>query len=332
LTVAAPEATIHTSMRRHLSQDLRERIVEWYLDGRDTNEIAELAGCSRRTVFEIARLYREFGDVYNPHTRRRGRPRALNPGDITFLCSLLDATPTLYLDEIQDRLFSMREVDVSLATLSRTLRRIAITHKRTSTAAVERNEELRAVWQGAYGHHPKEYFVWLDESSVDNLTNQRDGGWSVIGQACVRRATFLRGQRYSVLPALTTDGIIALDIFEGSVTKERFLRFVEEELAPKLNPFPGSRSIAVLDNCAIHHDEDIRKIIEDDCGAKLIYLPPYSPDFNPIEQAFHTMKAWLRRHEDRAISPNVRPWLIHQAMMSILPQDAVGWILNCGYD
>jgi transposase len=66
-------------------------------------------------------------------------------------------------------------------------------------------------------------------------------------------------------------------------------------------------------------------------GAKLIYLPPYSPDFNPIEQAFHSIKAWLRRHEAQALNPAVRPWLIHQATASITGEDAEGWIVNCGY-
>jgi hypothetical protein len=66
-------------------------------------------------------------------------------------------------------------------------------------------------------------------------------------------------------------------------------------------------------------------------GAKLIYLPPYSPDFNPIEQAFHSIKAWLRRHEAEAIRPEVRPWLIHQAVASVSAESAEGWILNCGY-
>jgi transposase len=70
-----------------------------------------------------------------------------------------------------------------------------------------------------------------------------------------------------------------------------------------------------------------------DClGAKLIYLPPYSPDFNPIEQAFHSLKAWLRRHEAEAINAEVRPWLIHRASLSITPENALGWIKNCGYE
>ncbi|KAF9011500.1 hypothetical protein BDZ89DRAFT_964025 [Hymenopellis radicata] len=108
-------------------------------------------------------------------------------------------------------------------------------------------------------------FVALDESAIDNKTVQRTHGRAIEGQPCVLRETFLRGIRYSLLPALTTNGIVALDIFEGSVTKERFIRFLEEK-CPLLNPFPAERSIVILDNCSIHHDEDIRRIIEDECG------------------------------------------------------------------
>ena len=66
-------------------------------------------------------------------------------------------------------------------------------------------------------------------------------------------------------------------------------------------------------------------------GAKLVYLPPYSPDFNPIEQVFHSVKSWLRRHEALAVNTAVRPWLIHQAIQSITPAMAQGWAINCGY-
>ncbi|KAA1475514.1 hypothetical protein DENSPDRAFT_745536, partial [Dentipellis sp. KUC8613] len=72
--------------------------------------------------------------------------------------------------------------------------------------------------------------------------------------------------RYSVLPALSCDGIVALDIFEGAVTKDKFIQFIREELAPQLGPYPGPRSVIVLDNCAIHHDEAVRQIVEDECG------------------------------------------------------------------
>ncbi|KAJ7114390.1 hypothetical protein C8R44DRAFT_587349, partial [Mycena epipterygia] len=73
--------------------------------------------------------------------------------------------------------------------------------------------------------------------------------------------------RYSVLPALTTEGIVALDIFEGSVNKERFLGFLRDQVAPILNPYPGKCSVVILDNCSIHHDDDIRALIGGECGA-----------------------------------------------------------------
>lgn len=113
-----------------------------------------------------------------------------------------------------------------------------------------------------------------------------------------------------------------------------------------LNPFPGKRSIVIIDNCAIHHDEEIRRIIVEQCGAyklyvnltklkipgaKLIYLPPYSPDLNPIEEAFSTIKAWLRRHEYLYDGREKLPWLIQEAVAHVTAAHAIAWFRDCGY-
>ena len=73
-------------------------------------------------------------------------------------------------------------------------------------------------------------FLFLDESAVNNLSVQRLAGWSRRGTPCVRRMTFLRGSHYSMLPALTIDGIVALDIFEGAVNREKFITFLQEQI------------------------------------------------------------------------------------------------------
>lgn len=320
-------------MPRHLSLQTRQSIVTWHeVHNYSVTEIARLAECSKRAVWDVLALYRKHGTVSNPLARPRGRPRLLKADDLAYISNLIQHQPTLYLDEVQERVLRHRSINVSIATLSRALRRLALSHKSLTREALERNELLRATWQAAHASIPKEYQVWVDEASVDNITNQRTAGWSFLGRACVSRALFLRGQRYSILPALTVDGIIALDIIEGAVNKEKFIAFVKEQLAPILNPYPGRNSVVVLDNCAIHHDEDVRRIIVDDCGAKLVYLPPYSPDFNPIEQAFHSIKAWLRRHENEAVDADIRPWLIHQAANSITPDLALAFIEHCGYE
>jgi transposase len=107
--------------------------------------------------------------------------------------------------------------------------------------------------------------------------------------------------------------------------------------------------VVILDNCSIHHDPELREIIVEQCGelrlqltsefycltpatgARLVYLPPYSPDLNPIEEAFSAIKAWLRRHEHEFVDAAAMPWLIHQAVLSVSTEDAIGWYGDCGY-
>ncbi|KAH6880190.1 hypothetical protein BKA70DRAFT_1061320, partial [Coprinopsis sp. MPI-PUGE-AT-0042] len=148
------------------SDEMRRRIIRWHVEfGLSTEELATLAGCSRRNVQYILSYFRDFNALRNPFARGvMGRRRALTSVDINFINSMLQAQPKLYLDEIQERLLRYRHVDVSLATISRTLRRLSISHKLVSAEAAERNELLRAVWQAEWGHHPAEYFVWLDEA------------------------------------------------------------------------------------------------------------------------------------------------------------------------
>ncbi|KIK36704.1 hypothetical protein CY34DRAFT_39772, partial [Suillus luteus UH-Slu-Lm8-n1] len=69
--------------------------------------------------------------------------------------------------------------------------------------------------------------------------------------------------RYSILPILTLDGIIAYDIIEGPVTSERFVQFLQEHVLPLTNPYHGPCSVLVLDNCRIHHSEEVRRVVED---------------------------------------------------------------------
>ena len=96
-----------------------------------------------------------------------------------------------------------------------------------SHRVVERNEGLQNLWELEVAEFDDpDFFVFIDESAIDNRTVQRSSGWSLVGGRLVSRCTFLHGKRHSILPALSSDGIIALDIFEGSANKERFLKFL----------------------------------------------------------------------------------------------------------
>jgi len=180
---------------------------------------------------------------------------------------------------------------VSIPTLTRTLRRLLFTNKDVSSKALERNDPNRAVYMNHIAElvPDPEMLMFGDEASKDKRTSNRQKGWSRQGTRCVQRKCFVRGRRFSILPILTLDGIIAHDIIEGSVTTEKFVGFLRELVIPLTNPYPGPRSILILDNCRIHHAEEIRQLVEDEAQCKLIFLPPYSPDYNPIEQAFSSI-------------------------------------------
>ena len=150
-----------------------------------------------------------------------------------------------------------------ISTLSCTLNCLVITHKAVAKEAMEQNEHLHATWQIVMAQYDACQLVFVDEARVDNHTNIWINGWASLGQACVCWTTFLRGQKYSILPALSQDGILALDIFEGSVNHDHFIGFLCNHLvhfafhivnpavhpltlthqAPYLNPFPMEQSI-----------------------------------------------------------------------------------------
>ena len=272
-------------MAPHISLELRECIIYWRHELHlPISEIVRLSKRGERAIYTILQYHRDHHQPTNPFARPRGRKRVLERDDLEYLDGLLSSQPGLFLDEIQDKLRDMRDVEVSLATLSRTFSRLAITHKVISKQALERNEHLRATWPAVMGQYEPHQLVFIDEAGVDDHTNVRSRGWAPLGMACVRRTSFLRGQKFSILPALSLDGILTLDIFEGSVDRERFLGFLRNYLvctvlccvllfiliyihqAPHLNPFPMEHSVVVMDNCSTHHNEDIRQIIEDECG------------------------------------------------------------------
>ncbi|KIK30868.1 hypothetical protein PISMIDRAFT_50591, partial [Pisolithus microcarpus 441] len=106
--------------------------------------------------------------------------------------------------------------------------------------------------------------IFVDEAARDERTVSRRYGRAGRGVRCSVQRRFVRGTRYSIIPAITLDGIIAYDIVEGPVDSERFVKFLKDEVMPYTNPYPGPRSVVIMDNCRIHHGKDVHHLIEDD--------------------------------------------------------------------
>ena len=121
-------------------------------------------------------------------------------------------------------------------------------------------------------------------------------GWSPKGQRLPGRVPHGHWKTMTFLAALRCDQVIAPCVFDGPINGESFLRYVEQFLVPTLKP----GDVVVMDNLGSHKADSIRQAIKS-AGARLIYLPPYSPDLNPIEQAFSKLKHSLRKAKERSM-------------------------------
>ncbi|KAF5370625.1 hypothetical protein D9758_002057 [Tetrapyrgos nigripes] len=171
-------------MPQTLSVDLHKRIVHWRInEQREVSEIAELAGCAERTVYSILKLYADMG-TYQSKVTGVGRPRLFTMEDKAYTVSVFRQNPTLYLNKLQDRMWRDRELDVSIATISRTLREMAMSNKKVAYEALQRDERLQNIWIGENGGIPMEYIVCLDEAGIRGDDHHRLQGWESLGMAC----------------------------------------------------------------------------------------------------------------------------------------------------
>ena len=200
---------------------------------------------------------------------------------------------------------------------------------------MERNEQDREDYKrNILIHYRPEQLVFADESHFNRLTLRRPYAWAKRGDRASRYEFQFRGSKYSILPALSLDGILHLEVVENAVTGAAFRRFVEG-LLPRMNKWPLPNSVLVVDNASIHKVAGIRELVEDH-GMRLMFLPSYSPDLNPIELSFSSIKAWLRANRDQVNremeSENGTVYnALWQAVHSVTPEKARGWYKHCGY-
>lgn len=166
-------------------------------------------------------------------------------------------------------------------------------------------------------------FVFLDEFGA-TTTMTRTHARAPRGQRAVYKVPHGHWKVLSTVAALTVRGMLCSARFEGAIDGELFLIFVREALVPSLRP----GQIVVLDNLGVHKSAAVRQLVEA-AGCKLIPLPPYSPDLNPIENAISKVKSVLRSLAERTIDGLHEA--IAAALASITPEDAVAFMQHCGY-
>jgi len=216
------------------SDDLKSCIPVLYSEGYSVKDICHLLGIKKTLAYNVLNRYHRYGTISNPNTYSclvRGA-RSLCPADFSFISAVVKHRPSIYLDELKEQLSLQRNVHISLATISRALKKLSITRKAVSVRAQERNEVARAVYMNKIAEEVPDpnMLLFVDEAAKDERTTARRYGRAGRGNRCAVQHRFVRGIRYSIIAAITLDGIIAYDIVEGPVDTERFVRFLNEQV------------------------------------------------------------------------------------------------------
>jgi transposase len=167
-------------------------------------------------------------------------------------------------------------------------------------------------------------FVFVDECST-NISLAPLYGWARNGERTHQKAPRNWGKNMTLISSIGKEGGMGASlVVEGSTNATVFETYLEEVLCPTLK----RGQVVVMDNLSAHKGERVRELIEGK-GCELVYLPPYSPDYNPIEGAFSKLKSYLRAACAR--SQKALMEIIGQALSTITVSDAEGFLEHCGY-
>jgi transposase len=189
--------------------------------------------------------------------------------------------------------------------------------------ASERDESARSEWRVSVAVVEPARLRFIDECGSNTGLAPRYAR-SPRGERAIGRAPRNYGKNTTLVAEMGLRGMGAAMTIEGAVDGDAFEAYVRRVLAPSL--LPGD--VVVMDNLSVHKRKAVRDIIEDK-RASVLFLPPYSPDLNPIEQAFSKLKESLRRAEAR--THQALEAAIAEALESITQRDSAGWFAHCGY-
>jgi transposase len=181
----------------------------------------------------------------------------------------------------------------------------------------------RAQWRKYQGRIDPSRLVFIDETwAKTNMTRLR--GWCPRGQPLVAKVPHGHWRTLTFLAALRCDRIDAPLVLDGPVNGESFTAYVEQFLLPTLSP----GDVVVMDNLGSHKGKTVRQLIRS-AGAKLLFLPPYSPDLNPIEQVFAKLKTLLRKADPRSVEATWKQ--IGSLLDAFPPHECANYLRNSGY-
>ena len=319
--------------KRAYGNDLRWRIIYQRI-GMNLSfaRIGRNLNIAPSTAHRICKQFNGSGSVTSHYRSERRELRVLNEHKELYIVGLIMCKPSMYLHEVCQEVLNAFSCRVSPSTICRLLKKCGMTRKKIKQVALQRCEQLRGSFMAQCLHFKSNMFVWIDETGSDARNHIRKYGYALRGDTPTTHRLLSRGKRINAVAAICSNGLLTVDLTESTMTGERFFDFVRGSLIPNMLPFNGinPQSIAVLDNCAIHHVQEVKEVFQQ-AGILLFFLPPYSPDLNPIEEAFSYVKTYLREHDELLQSITNPTHVIQSAFHSITKNLCKSWINHSGY-
>ncbi|MCJ2079830.1 IS630 family transposase [Methylobacterium sp. J-090] len=309
-----------------LSVDLRARVVAAIEAGASRRQAAQRFGIGAASAIRWHERFRREGRIA-PKPMGGDRNSQRLEAQAALILRTYEEQPLSFLRELRDRL-SERGVRASTSSLSRFFARHGITRKKGLFHAAEQERpEVRAAREDWFERQPDldpDRLVFLDETAATTKMVRRYGR-APRGERCRIAVPHGHYKTTTITAALRATGLIAWSVFDGATNGLRFRAYVTDILAPVLKP----GDTVILDNLNAHKVAGVREAIET-VGARVLYLPPYSPDFNPIEQVFAKAKALLRTAAARTADDLTIA--IRDVFAAFRPDECRNYLTAAGYD
>jgi transposase len=306
------------------SSDLRVRVIHVVEGGAAARAAARQFAIGDSTAIRWAKRWRETGRF--DARSNKGQSRSPLKQYQEWLLELVRREADLTLEEIQRRLLDEHQHKAGISSIWRFCDRHGISFKKSLRAAEQDRPDVaaaRAKWAENQASLDPEHLIFIDETGTStNIARLR--GRAPRGERLVGKVPQGHWKTTTFVAALRSTALTAPGVIDGPMNGNVFLAYVEQILAPSLTP----GDIVVMDNLSAHKVQGVRQTIEA-AGATLLYLPPYSPDFNPIEQVFAKLKALLRKARERSLDGL---WSrIAVLLHAFKPPECTNYFRNAGY-
>lgn len=309
-------------MAKEYSPELRAAIMAAYDNGNNFAEIARMFNISRTGVSVFVKHVEKHGTLERKPIHRPDNSK-LKPKHHQRIETIIKKKPDITLGELIEDM----GIKVSVSTMHRNVDKLGLTRKKKTKHASEQDrpdvKARRENWFEQFRDLLVKNLVFLDEFGTTTAM-ERAYARGPIGQRVVCKSPQKHWKTFSTIAAMTLEGMLGYATFAGATNTDIFLEFVASGLVPNLK----KNQVVVLDNMSVHHAKKVKQLLAEH-GIRFLHLPPYSPDYNPIEMAISKIKAYLKKMRKRNTQALMQA--IDQAMKRVTREDAKNFIRHAGY-